>query len=52
MRRFVLDNAEALEVHEEVIPVGSMRCDIEDEEIEHSDEGEAFVELGERVQEP
>lgn len=38
----------ALEVHEELIPVGFMRCDVEDEKVEHCDESEALVELGKR----
>ena len=48
----VFDDAEALEVHEEVVPVGFMWGDVEDEEIEHCDESEAFVELGEGFQDP
>lgn len=46
MLGLVLENAEALEIHEEVVPVGFMRCDVDYEEIEHCNESEAFVKLG------
>lgn len=48
MLGFVFENAVALEVHEEEVPVGFMRCDVEDEEVEHCDKSEAFVKLGKR----
>ena len=52
VRGLVLQDAEALKVDEKVIPMSLMRCDVEDEEIEHGDESEAFVELGHRFQDP
>ena len=52
MLRLILHNAVAFEVHKVVIPVRFMWCDIEHKEIEHRDESEAFVELGEGFQEP
>ena len=52
MGGFVLQDAEALKVDEEVVPVGFMRCDVKDKEIEHGDESKAFVELGYRFQNP
>ena len=52
MGRFVLQDAKALEVDEVVVPMGFMRCDVEDEEIKHGDQSEAFVELGNRFQDP
>ena len=52
MLGFVFQDAVAFEVHEIVIPVCFMWCDVEHEEIEHGDESEAFVELREGFQEP
>ena len=48
MLGLVFEDAVALEVHEEFIPVGFMRCDVEYEKVEHCDESEALVELGKR----
>lgn len=45
MFRLVFQDAEALEVHEKMVPVSFVWCDIENKEIEHCDEREAFVEL-------
>ena len=44
----VFNDAEALEAHEVLVPMNLVWCDIEYEEIEHCDEGEAFVEFRER----
>ena len=52
MLRLVFHDTEALEIQEEVIPAGFTWCDVEYEEVEHCDEGEAFVELGKWFQEP
>lgn len=52
MLRLIFHNTKALEVYEKVIPAGFTWCNIEYEEVEHCDESEAFVELGEWVQEP
>ena len=52
MLRLIFQDAVALEVHKVVIPVCFMWCDVEHKEIEHRDESEAFVELGEGFQEP
>ena len=48
----VFDDAVALEVHEEEISVGFIGRNVEYEEIEHGDESKAFVQLGERLQNP
>ena len=49
---FVLEDAVAFEILEEVLSVRFVGCDVEDEEVEHGDESEAFVELGKRFQDP
>lgn len=48
----VFNDAEALEAHEVLVPMSFVWCDIEYEEIEHCDEGEAFVEFRERDKDP
>ena len=48
----VSENAVALEIDEEVVPVGFIRRDIEYSEVEHCEESEAFVKLGKRQQDP
>ena len=48
----VFDDTVALEVHEEQISVGFIGRDVEYEEIEHCDKSKAFVQLGERLQNP
>lgn len=48
----VFKDAVAFEIQEKVLAVGFVWCDVKDQEVEHGDESEAFVELGERFQDP
>ena len=48
----VFEDAVAFEIQEKVLPVGLVGCDVEDQEVEHGDEREAFVKLRERFQDP
>lgn len=52
MLGLVFQDAVALEVHEVVIPVGLVWCDIEYKQVKHCDESETFVELRKRFQYP
>lgn len=52
MLGFVFKDPVPLKVHEELVPVRFMRRDIKHKEVEHRDESEALIQLGERVQDP